>query len=236
MTGDLAAARAALSEAVAVVCHTDADGLAAGAIALRHRGEGAVAAVLLDRGQTPFSPDAPLPDGLLAILDWGVRPLARPAVIVDHHAPEGALGPLTVSTYGEQPEVPTAALMRRCFRTPRPGWRRSARSATSATPPSRCRSARARDPRPRCASSPRWSTLSGGCRTDRCAAARVTCGGCCTRRCPASAVSSPTATTARRAAAWRPTTSRRCSRAWGSSADRIDSRLIRSQSPAHARS
>jgi hypothetical protein len=87
VTGDLAAARAALRDAVAIVCHTDADGLAAGAIALRHRGETAAHAVLLGRGQTPFAPDAPLPDGLLAILDWGVRPLTRDALIVDHHAP-----------------------------------------------------------------------------------------------------------------------------------------------------
>ena len=121
MTGDLEKARAALGEAVAVVCHTDADGLAAGAIALRHRGEGADAAVLLGRGQTPFGPEAPLPEGLLAILDWGVRPLGRPAVIVDHHAPEGALGPLTISSYGEQPEVPTAALMRRLL-PDAPSW------------------------------------------------------------------------------------------------------------------
>ena len=113
MTGDLQSARTALREAVAVVCHTDADGLAAGAIALRHRGETASHAVLLGRGETPFATGAALPDGLLAILDWGVRPLARAALIVDHHAPEAPLGPLTVSTYGEQPEVPTAPLMRR---------------------------------------------------------------------------------------------------------------------------
>ena len=113
MTGDLEAARGALRDATAVVCHTDADGLAAGAIALRHRGETADDAILLGRGQTPFAPDAPLPDGLLAILDWGIRPLARPALIVDHHAPEAPLGPLTITTYGEHPEVPTAALMRR---------------------------------------------------------------------------------------------------------------------------
>ena len=142
-----------LLAAAAVVPHTDADGLAAGAIALRARGEGARAAVLLGRGETPFAADAPLPDGPLAILDWGVRPLDRPALLVDHHARdtddpppaaheassvasrEGA--PLTareassvasredaplatsggsslvVSSFGEDPEVPTAPLMRR---------------------------------------------------------------------------------------------------------------------------
>lgn len=121
MTGDLAAARTALHDAVAVVPHTDADGLAAGAIALRARGEPASAAILLERGQTPFAADAPLPGGLLAILDWGIRPLERPALLVDHHAPAGPLGPLTVSSYGEDPEVPTAALMRR-LEPDAPAW------------------------------------------------------------------------------------------------------------------
>jgi hypothetical protein len=113
VTGDLAAARTALREAVAVVPHSDADGLAAGAIALRHRGEPADRAVLLGRGETPFAHDAPLPDGLVAILDWGVRPLLRPALLVDHHATEAPPAPLVISSYGEVPEVPTAPLMRR---------------------------------------------------------------------------------------------------------------------------
>jgi single-stranded-DNA-specific exonuclease len=108
--------RRALHEAVAVVPHTDADGLASGAIALRARGEPAGAAVLLGRGRTPFAEDAPLPDGLVAILDWGIRPLRRRALLVDHHAPEdpqAAGDPLVVTSYGETPEVPTAPLMRR---------------------------------------------------------------------------------------------------------------------------
>jgi len=107
-------ARQALLDAVAVVPHTDADGLAAGAIALRARGEAAADAVLLGRGATPFARDAPLPAGLVAILDWGVRPIARPALLVDHHAPVApADGALVVTSYGEAPEVPTAPLMRR---------------------------------------------------------------------------------------------------------------------------
>jgi single-stranded-DNA-specific exonuclease len=111
----LVRARQALLNAAAVVPHTDADGLAAGAIALRARGERAADAVLLDRGQTPFAPGAPLPDGPLAVLDWGVRELERPAVFVGHHVPEAAPreDQVMVSSYGEQPEVPTAALMRR---------------------------------------------------------------------------------------------------------------------------
>ena len=53
-------------------------------------------------------------DGLLAILDWGIRPLGRPALLVDHHAPEAPVdSPLVVTSYGETPEVPTAPLMRR---------------------------------------------------------------------------------------------------------------------------
>lgn len=108
--------RQALADAVAVVAHTDADGLSAGAIALRARGEGAAAAILLGRGETPFGPPGSdrLPDGPLAILDWGVRPIARRALLVDHHAPEAPVdGALVVSSYGEEPEVPTAPLMRR---------------------------------------------------------------------------------------------------------------------------
>jgi single-stranded-DNA-specific exonuclease len=109
-----------LLEAVAVVPHTDADGLAAGAIALRARGEGAVAAILLGRGLTPFDDDAPLPAGPLAILDWGIRPLDRPALLVDHHAADGSV--LLDRRYPTaiqdalvvwDPEAPTAALMRR---------------------------------------------------------------------------------------------------------------------------
>jgi single-stranded-DNA-specific exonuclease len=105
----------ALRNAVAVVPHTDADGLAAGAIALRERGEGADAAVLLGRGANPWQVGTPLPDGPLAVLDWGVRPLARPALLVDHHVPECAPrdDQVVVSGYGERPERPTAALMRR---------------------------------------------------------------------------------------------------------------------------
>ena len=115
-------ARQALLDAVAVVPHTDADGLAAGAIALRARGEGAADAVLLGRGKTPFQPDAPLPDGPLAVLDWGIRPIGRPGLLVDHHAPEAEIveghlvgigAPLAISSYGEDPETPTAPLLRR---------------------------------------------------------------------------------------------------------------------------
>jgi single-stranded-DNA-specific exonuclease len=111
----LARARQALRQAAAVVPHTDADGLAAAAIALRERGEGAGAAVLFERGVTPFMRDAPLPEGALAVLDWGVRELDRPALIVDHHAPEAAPrdDQVVVTSYGAIPETPTAALMRR---------------------------------------------------------------------------------------------------------------------------
>lgn len=109
-------ARRALQDAVAVVPHTDADGLSAGAIALRARGEGAGAAVLLGRGLTPWDGGgAPLPDGPLAVLDWGVRELARPALLVDHHRPEAQprADQVLVSGYGEEPEACTSVLMRR---------------------------------------------------------------------------------------------------------------------------
>lgn len=109
------AARAALLAAGSVVPHTDADGLAAGAIALRARGEGAGDAVLLGRGETPFGTEAALPPGSVAVLDWGVRRLDRPGVLVDHHAPETEPGPdqVVVSGYGETPQTTTSALLRR---------------------------------------------------------------------------------------------------------------------------
>lgn len=71
--------------------------------------------MLLGRGQTPFAPDAPLPGGVLAILDWGVRELARPALLVDHHVPEAEAGPgqVVVTSHGEDRETPTGPLMRR---------------------------------------------------------------------------------------------------------------------------
>src|SRR4051794_11829730 len=69
-------ARAALLRADHVVPHTDADGLAAGAIALRTRAEPAGSAVLFGRGETPWT--SPLPPGMPALLDWGVRPYLVP--------------------------------------------------------------------------------------------------------------------------------------------------------------
>jgi hypothetical protein len=105
----LEAARLALLRAAAVVPHTDADGLA-----LRARGERANTAVLLGRDRTPFdaSFDAPRP---AAVLDWGVRPLAGPALFVDHHAPESGPRPdqTVLSGYGERPETTTSCLVRR---------------------------------------------------------------------------------------------------------------------------
>jgi single-stranded-DNA-specific exonuclease len=119
----LVRARQALLNAAAVVPHTDADGLAAGAMALRARHEDAAAAVLLAPGVSPFTLGAPLPDGPLALLDWGVRELDRPGVLVDHHTPEAAPrdDQVVVSSYGEQPEVPTAALLRRVLPAA-PAW------------------------------------------------------------------------------------------------------------------
>jgi single-stranded-DNA-specific exonuclease len=118
-----ARARELLLRADYVVPHTDADGLAAGAIALRARGESAAAAVLLVRGQTPFGPKPPLPPGSAAVLDWGIRSLERPGVLVDHHAPEAqpAEDQVVVSGYGERPETSTAPLVRRLL-PDEPAW------------------------------------------------------------------------------------------------------------------
>jgi hypothetical protein len=109
----LARARMALRNATAVVAHPGADGLAAAAIALGARGERARAAVLPDGD--PFDPATPLPDGPLAILDWGLRAIDRPGVLVDHVMPETAPrdDQVFLSGYGEIPVIPTAALLRR---------------------------------------------------------------------------------------------------------------------------
>lgn len=116
MNGDsalLERARSALAAAITVVPHTDADGLGAGAIALRARGEDAAGALLLGRGRSPWRD--PLPPGMPVVLDWGVRALPRRALIVDHHVPEADPLPeqVVVSGHGARPETTTSALMRR---------------------------------------------------------------------------------------------------------------------------
>jgi single-stranded-DNA-specific exonuclease len=110
----LGRARAELARTEVLVPHTDADGLTAGAIARRGIGR-EVDVVLLGRGATPFGEDPPLPAGRVAILDWGVRHVARPGLIVDHHVPEAEPRPdqVLVTGHGERPEVSTAPLMRR---------------------------------------------------------------------------------------------------------------------------
>jgi single-stranded-DNA-specific exonuclease len=117
------AARDALLAADVVAPHGDADGLAAAALALKARGEGADAACLLTRTQTPWGPDPDLPEGRIALLDQGVRPFAREGVLIDHHAPETddpGPGVVVLSSFGEQPETPTAPLVARLLSEP--GW------------------------------------------------------------------------------------------------------------------
>src|SRR5439155_1423631 len=81
------------------------------------------AAVLLEPGTSPWTPGTPLPEGPLAILDWGVRELDRPALVVDHQMPEAAPreDQVFVNGYGAVPEAPTAVLMRRIV-TDAPAW------------------------------------------------------------------------------------------------------------------
>lgn len=123
----LARVRGGLLDADHVAPHTDADGLAAGALVLRARGQGAGDALLLDRTQTPWGSDPDLPEGTVALLDQGLRPFARPGVIVDHHAPEtgsDGAGPkvIALTSFGERPEVPTAPLVCRALGTDAPAW------------------------------------------------------------------------------------------------------------------
>ena len=98
---------------IEVVPHTDADGLAAGAIVLRELGRPADDALLLGRGETPWSPGAQL--AMPALLDWGLRERAGPALIIDHHAPEARPRPdqVVLSGHGADPEVSTSVLARR---------------------------------------------------------------------------------------------------------------------------
>ncbi len=115
------AARAALLDSQFVAPHGDADGLAAGALVLRARGDDVSRAVLLDRHQTPWGLEPDLPQGSVALLDHGVRPFARPGVLVDHHPPEtDAVGPdvVVLSSYGEVPATPTAPLVSRLLGGP----------------------------------------------------------------------------------------------------------------------
>jgi single-stranded-DNA-specific exonuclease len=105
------------------VCpHSDADGLAAGALALAARGEDAAASVLLGRGATPFADDALPPERPVALLDWGVRRFEGAALFVDHHAPETAAGPgqIVLSGHGSRPPVSTAVLTGRLVAEPAP--------------------------------------------------------------------------------------------------------------------
>ena len=119
MTHDLDAARDRLDAAELICPHTDADGLAAGAITLRHRGLSAADAKLFGRGHGPWTD--PMPDAA-AVLDQGVRETDRPWLLIDHHAPEGSPpNALVVSGFGEDPTPSTSALMRRLL-PDAPAW------------------------------------------------------------------------------------------------------------------
>jgi len=124
MAAELDAARDALLAARAVVPHSDADGLAAGALALRARGETADAAILFGRAASPWRTPEQLPDGPVALLDWGVRPFGGTGVMIDHHVPETddpGPGVVVLSAHGEEPEVSTAPLVRRVL-PEQPAW------------------------------------------------------------------------------------------------------------------
>jgi single-stranded-DNA-specific exonuclease len=120
MSDLLTAAREALLAAHVVVPHTDADGLASGAMALRARGEGAEAAGFLERGEVPWGRGF---GGTVALLDYGMRAEGPPGVIVDHHAPEAEprADQVLVSGYGAEPEASTSILMKRVL-PDAPAW------------------------------------------------------------------------------------------------------------------
>jgi single-stranded-DNA-specific exonuclease len=103
------------------VCpHTDADGLAAGALALAARGEDAAASLLLARGATPFDPGVLPEQRPVALLDWGVRSFRGSALFIDHHVPEATAssGQIVVSAHGAEPPVSTSVLTGRLVSKP----------------------------------------------------------------------------------------------------------------------
>lgn len=123
---DYRSAAELLRRCVAVLPDRDADGLASAAIALRALGKPASFAILLDRGQNPFNAELTLPAGPVAILDQGIRSYGRPALFVDHHAPEVDLSglrddQLAISGFGEPAGVSTSVLMRRIL-PDAPAW------------------------------------------------------------------------------------------------------------------
>ena len=112
--------REALLAATRIVPHTDADGLSSGALALRARGEGADAAVLLGRHESPWRSPEALGAGTPALLDWGVRPFPGPAVMIDHHVAETddpGEGVVVLTEHGTS----TSALVRRLL-PEQPAW------------------------------------------------------------------------------------------------------------------
>lgn len=105
-----------------VLCHNDADGLAAGALlatGLRRAG-GEAHIRIVGRGEDPWSLRlraeiaARAPGGLL-VTDLGIRaePLALglPTLFVDHHVPRGfPEGAMVITGYGDEPQ-PTSSLL-----------------------------------------------------------------------------------------------------------------------------
>jgi single-stranded-DNA-specific exonuclease len=120
MVNDFSAAREMMLAARLVCPHTDADGLASGALVLAATGQDASAAVLLRRGVSPFDADALPSTRPAVILDWGVRAFSGAALFVDHHAPETTLRStqLQVSGYRATPEVSSSILASRIVPSP----------------------------------------------------------------------------------------------------------------------
>ena len=115
---DYPAAADALRACVAVLSDRDADGIASAAIAARFLGWPVDRITFLPRGENAFNTTLALPSGRIAILDGGIRAYDRPALFVDHHAPEIDLATLrddqfAISGFGEPPGVSTSVMMRR---------------------------------------------------------------------------------------------------------------------------
>ncbi|RPI25550.1 MAG: DHH family phosphoesterase, partial [Acidobacteria bacterium] len=116
------AGKIARDERIAVACHNDVDGLAAGSILGRSlAAAGSLVSVFTTgKAQTPWSPEiieklaAVRPAGVI-VADFSPRSAQLlpgiPALIIDHHRPEGlALDTEVISGYGKDP-TPTSGLL-----------------------------------------------------------------------------------------------------------------------------
>lgn len=117
---DAFAAALPKSGPILVLCHNDADGLTSGAVLARGlaRVRDLPTVRLVGRFESAWSPALAAEirahdPALLVVADLGVRadPLGAPAVLIDHHVPQGLPeGATVISGYGREP-TPSSSLL-----------------------------------------------------------------------------------------------------------------------------